>query len=190
MHWLAIHALVVSARACYERSRHSLVLVIILMRAQRLLLPALAILLLLLGWWLHQRAQRIDRDRHTATTTPAPSPTPTTGAFGQATASPSVHHRLAGIAVGDVRFVVVEHPDGTSALYRLGNEVPGLGRVRDITEDGATFDTPSGPLLLHITAPPPATATPPAPSVTASSRPATSPTRRPVRARTARESPP
>jgi hypothetical protein len=110
-----------------------------------------------------------------ATATPSPSP-------------PPVLHRLAGVALGNVRYVVVEHPDGGTALYRLGEEVPGLGRIVDVTENSATFEGDLGRIRLRVTVPPSPTAAPPSPTY---AKPTEAPvTPSPPPGRTATESPP
>lgn len=77
---------------------------------------------------------------------------------------PPVGHRLAGVALGSVRYVVVEHPDGGTALYRLGERVPGLGRVVGVTENSATFEDETGRFELRITVAPSPTPLPPSPT--------------------------
>lgn len=160
------------------------------MRIQSLIAAAAALFLvfLLLMWLARQRVLEKHRSQPIGTPMALASPTPTSGVPRTGTATPAAQYRVAGIAVGDVHFVVVEHPDGRSGLYRPGSTVPGLGRVRDITETGATFDTPNGPLTLPITVPPPYTPSPARPFLTGT--PPRPPTPPPDRGHTARGSSP
>jgi hypothetical protein len=52
--------------------------------------------------------------------------------------------------VGDVSYVAVEGPDGTSELYALGDEVPDLGRVTEITANSATFSRLGNTTTLRL----------------------------------------
>jgi len=110
------------------------------------LLVAAGILLLIL--WLAPRLPQTKTVEPTAVPTPTiPSPSPTMSPV-------PVRQRLAGTVVGDVRYAVVEQPDGTSSLYRPGDEVADLGKVLEIEADHATFLTPSGPIVLRLAAAP------------------------------------
>lgn len=73
------------------------------------------------------------------------TPTPTTAAVAQ---------RLAGVALGTTRYAVVEQPDGSTALYRSGDDVPGLGKIVDISEGSATFEGADGRVSLRVKPPP------------------------------------
>lgn len=111
---------------------------------------------------------------------PSPSPSP-----------PPVAQRLAGIVVGSRRYAVVEQPDGTSELYQLGEQIPGLGRLVAVEPSVATFEGRDG-LIRLVIAPAPtvaATATSPVPIWTP---PTTAPTlrRSPVSGRTSGRSSP
>jgi Type II secretion system protein C len=128
---------------------------------------------------------------------PAPPATPTRAPPRAATAAP-VGYRLAGVVVGDTEsLAVIEAPNGTDALYRAGDEVPGLGRLLRIDAERVVVAGKSGTLQLWLapaaTATPvravPAAASPAAPAVT---RPTvrTPPRRHPTAAGTARESAP
>ena len=68
-------------------------------------------------------------------------------------------YRLAGVAVGEPEsFAVVESPAGTHGLYRLGEEVPGLGRVLRIEPERIVVQNDAGQFELWLT---------PAPTMTA-----------------------
>lgn len=82
-----------------------------------------------------------------------------------ATSTPvTVAQRLAGVALGNTRYAVVEQPDGTTALYRAGDDVPGLGTIVDVTENSATFEGPDGRIRLNVKPPPSPTFAPPSPT--------------------------
>lgn len=155
---------------------------------QRSQVTAIVITLVLLaaiGWRLH----RPDQDAP-PTGTPAAVPAATIARQANELASPTasaVAQRLAGVALGTNRYAVVEQPDGTTALYRAGDEVPGLGRIVDVTEDSATFEGPDGRIHLRVKAPPSATPAPPTEAVAATPAGAT---RSSGRDRSATESPP
>jgi hypothetical protein len=124
----------------------------------------------------------------------APSPT---AAGPTATPSPSppvILHRLAGTALGHTRYAVVAQPDGSTALYRFGDEVPGLGRIVEVTENSATFDGSAGRVRMRITGPPSPTPAPPSPTdgveTATPSTPSTPAPPAPPAGRTATESPP
>ena len=120
-----------------------------------LLLGALAITVLLLWWRVSNRMSSADRVGP-ATQTPTVTPTPTTPSR-----SPTpVLHRLAGVARGRVEYAAVEGPDGTSQLYRLGDEVPGLGRLARVDRNSATINGPSGEIRLRVAPAPTASVTP------------------------------
>ena len=130
------------------------------MNGPRYLYPVIALfVVLLLAWWIRERSPMARRQHASAAATAtAVGPTaPVTAA--PPTPHPPPGHRLAGLAVGAVSFVAVEHPDGSTALYRVGDDVPGLGRVEAITEAGATFTGDNGTMTLQVTAPAPPTAT-------------------------------
>jgi hypothetical protein len=122
-----------------------------------LLLAALLTVMLASGYWMWGRLRDLE---------PAPAFVPTP----LATAVPTVPslstsarlppgYRLAGVAVGEPEsFAVVESPAGTHGLYRLGEEVPGLGRVRRIEPERIVVQSDAGQFELWLA---------PAPTVTA-----------------------
>jgi len=111
---------------------------------------------LLIVLWLAPRLPQ------TKTEAPTPAATsPEIPVSPSPTASPiRIAQRLAGTVVGDVRYAVVEQPDGTSSLYRPGDEVAGLGQLLTIESDHATFLTPSGPVELRLAPAPTGTPAP------------------------------
>lgn len=89
-----------------------------------------------------------------ASATAAPN-APRQAAAGTATpTAAAVAQRLAGVALGSTRYAVVEQADGTTALYRAGDDVPGLGTIVEITEGGATFEGVDGRISLRVKPPP------------------------------------
>lgn len=148
-------------------------------------------LIAILGAW-GLRA-RIQAERRTAPATPAkraeeapqirlPTATPTTAG----------RHRLAGVVTGLRTFVVVESPDGSTALYHRGENVPGLGRVDAVEPNSATFVGPDGAVRLRVAGLPTASPTAPAkPTETTVAAAPTPPTQAPEPpARTTRRSSP
>lgn len=112
-----------------------------------------------------------------------PAPSPASPLSPRPTTAP-VRHRLAGVAVGPVQYVVIESPDGTHTLYRLGEEVPGLGEVTRIDPTAATFEGPAGSIRLDLA--PAATLTrPPRPRTPTRTAEVTAPTGAPAATRTA-----
>jgi hypothetical protein len=95
-----------------------------------------ALLLLLVvgvsGWWLWSRLARVVAPASPAAR-PAGGPVEPTQARS-ATGTPAhpapAGYRLAGVALGEPEsFAVIESPNGSTALYRLKNEVSGLGQL-------------------------------------------------------------
>lgn len=100
------------------------------------------------------------------------SPTPTS-----TPATTAQRYRLAGVAMGRTTFVVVEAPDGSTALYHRGESVPGLGRVEGVEPDAATFVGAEGTVRLRVAGLPTATPTTPAkPTATRAAEAPTPPT--------------
>jgi hypothetical protein len=118
------------------------------------LLPLLLAAALLLGLWALIRGTPQTPPAAVATGTPTPSPP----AAPRAAAPTPLAHRLAGTVIGDVQYAIIEHTDGTTELYRPGDEVPGLGRLVAIDARAAHFERDGGRLRLAIV--PAATATP------------------------------
>jgi hypothetical protein len=110
-----------------------------------------------------------------------PSPAPATASVS-ATRTPTeprapkrtatVRHRLAGTVIGDVRYAVIEDPEGQSDLYRPGETVPGLGRLLEVEADRATFEGEEVRFEIRLA---PAPTAPPTPSPLATSGPFGSP---------------
>jgi len=130
-------------------------------QSQRLALALMLVLLLLVllsGAWLWQRlASSLPRPAATpAAPPPAPAATPSSVAT-VVRAAPG--YRLAGVAVADPdSFAVIETPSGANVLYRLNEEVPGLGRLVRIEAERIVLQSDAGPVELWIA--PAATATP------------------------------
>ena len=130
--------------------------------SQRLALAlmfAVLAVVLVSGYWLWGRL----RDLEPATPL---VPTPLQTVMPTVTPLPTVvvaklppGYRLAGVAVGEPEsFAVVEAPSGSHGLYRLGEDVPGLGRVLRIEAEHIVVQTDAGQFDLWLT---------PAPTVTA-----------------------
>ncbi len=119
----------------------------------RLSVALLAILLASLAFWLVRRgddAMPPAGAPATATSTAVPPTkalqTPTPNLF-----------RLAGTVVGDVRYAIIEAPDGTNELYHLDETVPDLGKLVEIHARSAVFVSPGGRFVLPLVAAPSAT---------------------------------
>ena len=140
-------------------------------RAITAILTGSLLVVLALGLWLVWDAHTDVPPPPPPTVPPPPAATasaPPTAA-GPSTTPPkaAIGHRLAGTVVGDVRYAIIENPDGSNALYRPGQIVPGLGELLDITEDSVTLDGDDGSFLLRISAAPTTTPTLRLPTTTA-----------------------
>lgn len=122
-----------------------------------LMLVALLAVVVLSGWRLARRLMDTlppQTTVDTATPTPLPEPTPTATVFR---APPG--YRLAGVAAHNKQpYAVIEAPDGAHALYRLNDDVPGLGRLSRIGAERVLITSPKGELTLWVA--PAATASP------------------------------
>jgi hypothetical protein len=147
---------------------------------------------LLLGLWLrrHSEPQAPVEVPPTVATVASPRPTETAGTPTVSAASGSRRHRLAGTVVGDVSYAVIEGPDGTSALYRPGETVPGLGRIVDIGPDRVTIEGDHGRVDLQLAAAPTPTPAPPSPEPRESAEAPTTRARRRSPDRSESEAPP
>jgi hypothetical protein len=130
------------------------------MTSQRLALAVMLLLLALIvasGYWLWGRLQDLE-PAHPTVAVPAATATIT------ATPAPTVlkappGYRLAGVAVGEPEsFAVVEAPSGIHALYRVGEDVPGLGRLQRIEAERVIIQNDGGEFELWLA--PASTATP------------------------------
>lgn len=133
-------------------------------------LAAVVLTLLVLSaiaWRLHGPDTETPPPAIVATSAPS---TPRKGEIPPTPTAPSVAHRLAGVALGNVRYAVVEQPDGSTALYRAGDDVPGLGQIVEVTENSATFDGPDGRVRLSVKPPPSPTPAPVPPTEAAESK--------------------
>lgn len=137
-------------------------------------------IVLVAGWWLWRRlaASVVPSAPAVQTAARAPTaaalPSPPGGTPGPA------GFRLAGVALGEPEsFAVVETANGATALYRLHDEVAGLGELIRIDAERVVVRGPDGQFELWLS--PAATPTPTAvrtPTVRAST--ARRPPRRPV----------
>lgn len=129
------------------------------MASQRLALALMLLLLALMlasGYWLWDRLQDLEPAHPTVAV-------PTATATITATAAPTVlkappGYRLAGVAVGEPEsFAVVEAPSGIHALYRVGEDVPGLGRLLRIEAERVVVQNDGGEFELWLAPAPTAT---------------------------------
>ena len=138
---------------------------------------ALLIVIILSGLWVWRRLvstlapQPPSAPTATATALPPPTPTPPRAPPG---------YRLAGVALGEPdSFAVIEAPDGTHALYQLGAEMPGLGKLLRIEAERVLVQSGTGEFEMWLA--PAATATPTRSPLT---RPGRTPTRTILKGRT------
>jgi hypothetical protein len=143
--------------------------------------PRVVLLVLLLlglvalsGFWLWGRVIKGGAPARVATATLAPVRTATLAAGGTPTpAQRPAGYRLAGVALGEPEsFAVIEAPNGSTGLYRLHDDVPGLGELIRIDAERVAIRGAAGQFDLWLTPAPTAT---PAPVRTSERR---SPTRR------------
>jgi hypothetical protein len=131
------------------------------MTQQRLgvvLAALLMILAIVAGLWLSQRLTSM-------LSSPSATPVATaTETQPSPIASPTVLQvpkgfRLAGVAENvDQTYAVIESPDGRHSLYRLHDEIQGLGRLARIGSERVVVATTNGELTLWVA--PAATVTP------------------------------
>jgi hypothetical protein len=114
------------------------------------LLATCLLLVLALGWWLRRTPAPPHPSVPAATSTPTPAIESTPSPVSRITAAEQTRYRLAGTVVGDAEYVVIEHPDGRSDLYRPGQVVEGLGRLVAIGADSAAFEGDGGRVELHL----------------------------------------
>jgi len=129
------------------------------MTSQRLGVAVMVVLLVLMlvsAYWLWGRL----RDLEPATPfvpTPVETATPTMTPIPTTLRAPP-GYRLAGVAVGEPQsFAVVESSSGSSALYRVGENVPGLGRLLSIGADRVIVENEAGQFDLRLAPAPTAT---------------------------------
>lgn len=123
------------------------------MQRQRLGLAvgvAILLLVIVLGVWVARRASR--------TLMLQPPATPTARVLPTATASATVTplrpppgYRLAGVALGEPEsFVVIEAPNGTTTLYRLNADIPGLGTLVHVEAERVVLRGAAGEFELWL----------------------------------------
>ncbi len=135
------------------------------MQPRALLLALLLLALVAIsGMWLWDRLIRSvapsASPAATATVSPAAPPTAAGAGAGSPTPQPdAAGYRLAGVAVGDPdSFAVIEAPDGSTGLYRLNDDVPGLGELARIEAERVVISGSSRSFELQLA--PAATPTP------------------------------
>jgi len=122
----------------------------------RILAAILAAVLFAIIAWLAGRSYRgpVPRPTHVPAATLAATPT---ADVPQPSPSP-LRHRLAGTVVGDVRYAVIEDPNGGNELYRPGQTVPNLGLLVEVDARAAVFESDGRRFELELK--PAATPTP------------------------------
>ena len=131
------------------------------------LLLALLVLgrVLLAGTLLFCRQPNFTRTRPASASPPAATSTPPPTATATAASDVAREYRLAGVAVGGPgAYAVIANPDGQTALYRPGDEVPGLGRLLRVEEKRAIISSSRGDVEFRIRRAPTATPAPATPS--------------------------
>lgn len=87
------------------------------------------VLMLVSGYWLWGRLRDLAPPPSRTPLLPTEAATRTVTPLATVVAAPP-GYRLAGVAVGEPdSFAVVEPPSGPHGLYRVGDDVPGLGRL-------------------------------------------------------------
>lgn len=111
------------------------------------------------GWWLWSRlASSLSPDGPVAVTARSDFSTPAPAIAVAGTPAPA-GYRLAGVALGDPdSFAVVETASGATSLYRLHDEVAGLGELIRIDAERVVVRGAAGQFELWLS--PAATVTP------------------------------
>ncbi len=110
----------------------------------------LVALVLVSGYWVSRRLLEIETSQPGGTT-PTPTATRTATAIPTTVKAPP-GYRLAGVAMGEPdSFAVVETAAGTSGLYRVGADIPGLGRLLHIEAERIVVQSEAGQLELWLT---------------------------------------
>jgi hypothetical protein len=125
-----------------------------------LLILLFLILVAVSGLWLWDRLIEGGAPLPVATATMPPAHTAALAAVGTPTpVQPPPGYRLAGVAIGEPEsFAVIEAPNGVTSLYRLHDEVPGLGELIRIEAERVSIRGAAGQFDLWLA--PAATATP------------------------------
>jgi hypothetical protein len=111
------------------------------------------------GWWLWTRLASSVAPGKPAAQTAARAPSPAAPAIAPAGTPGPAGFRLAGVALGEPdSFAVVETPNGATALYRLHDQVAGLGELVRIDAERVLVRSAHGQFELWLS--PAATATP------------------------------
>lgn len=111
----------------------------------RVIAAALALVVVIaLAWLLFRRE---------APTAPAATPLPSETPTATAAATPTIvaGYRLAGTALGlRGRYAVFEDPDGNTEMYKVGDEVPGLGTLARVGDIDAAVTTSAGEMRFQV----------------------------------------
>jgi hypothetical protein len=123
------------------------------MSSQRLagaLMLLVLVLMLVSGYWLWGRLQDLAPPPSRTLPTPMETATPTVTPLATVVEAPP-GYRLAGVAVGEPEsFAVVEAPSGPHGLYRVGDDVPGLGRLLRIEAERIVVQSEAGQFELWL----------------------------------------
>jgi hypothetical protein len=145
----------------------------------------LLVIILASGWWLWRRLASTLLPEGSVTSAPARTPSPAAAAIAAAGTPAPTGYRLAGVALGDPdSFAVVETASGATALYRLHDEVAGLGELIRIEAERVVIRSATGQFELWLS--PAATASP---TAVRTPKPSTPTARRPLRLPVARTTP-
>lgn len=140
---------------------------------------------LISGWWLWTRLASSLAPGGPVAQTAARAPSPAAATVAPAGTPAPAGFRLAGVALGEPdSFAVVETANGTTALYRLHDEVAGLGELIRIDAERVVVRNANGQFELWLS--PAATATP---TAVQTPTPPTPTARRPLRRPAARTTP-
>ncbi len=119
-------------------------------RALAALLALLAALLVLAAWFLWPAASPPPAVIG-ATRTPTPAPATPAPEAAAAPTHAAGAYRLAGVAAGnDFQVAVFESPDGQTEMYRVGDTIPGLGKLVRVEERRAVVTGEHGDVDFTI----------------------------------------
>ncbi len=121
-------------------------------------LPSLAALLVavVVTWNIARRSA----PQAPAPQSPTPQHSPTTAdtplRLPSAATTPTARSgfRLAGTVVGDLRYAIIEAPNGSNELYGIGQSIPGIGKLVEVGARSATIEGDDGRFVMKLLAAP------------------------------------
>lgn len=114
-------------------------------RLLAVILALIAVALLAWALWRNRPEPAV------APATPLPDATVTPTRLALAAPTAVQGYRLAGTAAGlRGRYAVFEDPGGATEMYKVGDEVPGLGKLLFVGETEATVATSSGETRFRV----------------------------------------